>query len=256
MAKPLAVANSASTLSLRPAPTFALIIPTLREAANLHPLMERVRPSLDSLGLSYEIIVVDDDSRDGTEAIMKELARDDERIRLITRTGARGLCGAVMHGWQNTNAEVVGLMDSDLQHPPELLPQLWQALESGADVAVASRYIGQASEQGLSSLRHLVSRLAIWMMRPLQKPEIFVHDPLSGFFLVRRCCIEGLDLQPKGFKVLMEVLVRGKVRSAVEVPFRFDRRQAGISKAGFGVGVAYLKLLARLCKLRFSEKRS
>jgi dolichol-phosphate mannosyltransferase len=255
-ANPLPVADSENALSLCPSTKLALIIPTLREAANLRPLLRRVRPSLDSLGIPYEIIVVDDDSRDGTDIIVAELSREDERIRLITRTGARGLSGAVMHAWQNTKADVLGVMDSDLQHPPELLPQLWQALQSGADLVVASRYIGQARPEGLNIFRHSVSQLAIWMTWPLQRPGIFVHDPMSGFFLVRRSCIKDLGVQPQGFKVLLEILVRGEIHSAVEVPFRFDRRHAGLSKAGVAVGVAYLKLLARLWKLRFTGKRS
>jgi dolichol-phosphate mannosyltransferase len=255
-AKPLPVADSENALSLCPPAKFALIIPTLREAANLRPLMRRVRASLDSLGIPYEVIVVDDDSRDGTDAIVTEMSREDERIRLITRTRARGLSGAVMHGWQNTRAEILGVMDSDLQHPPELLPQLWQALQSGADLVVASRYIGQAPPQGLNFFRHFVSQLAIWMTWPLQRPSVFVHDPMSGFFLMRRSCIQDLTVQPQGFKVLLEILVRGNIHSALEVPFTFDRRHAELSKAGVAVGVAYLKLLARLWKLRFAGKHS
>jgi dolichol-phosphate mannosyltransferase len=253
-ATPLPIAHCENALSTCPSEKLALIIPTLREAANLRPLIERLRPSMDSLGIPYEIIVVDDDSRDGTDAIMSELSRDDERIRLITRTGVCGLSGAVMHGWRNSKAEVVGVMDSDLQHPPELLPQLWRALQVGADLVVASRYIGQASLHGLNMFRHIVSQIAIWMTWPLQRPGIFVHDPMSGFFLVRRSCIKDLAVQPEGFKVLLEILVRGDIHSVVEVPFNFDRRHGGRSKAGFGVATAYLRLLARLWKLRFTEK--
>jgi len=255
-AESLPIASSENALAVRRSAKLALIIPTLREAANLHPLMRRVRPSLDSLGIPYEIIVVDDDSRDGTDIIVAEFSRQDERIRLITRTGTRGLSGAVMHGWHNTKADVVGVMDSDLQHPPELLPQLWQTLQNGADLVVASRYVGQASPRGLNIFRHLVSQLAIWMTWPLQRPGIFVHDPMSGFFLVRRSCIDDLAVQPQGFKVLLEILVRGRIRSAVEVPFTFERRHAGVSKAGVAVAVAYLKLLARLGRFRLTGTHS
>jgi len=257
-ANPLLVTDSGSALSScsREKPALALIIPALREAANLRPLMQRVRPSLDSLGIPYEVIIVDDDSRDGTDAIVAELSEEDERVRLITRTGVRGLSGAVMHGWQNTTAEVLAVMDSDLQHPPELLPQLWRILQNGADLVVGSRYVGEASLRGWNVFRHLVSQLAIWATWPLQRPGIFVHDPMSGFFFVRRSCIGGLAVQPQGFKVLLEILVRGDIHTAVEVPFTFGRRHAGFSKAGVAVAAAYLKLLARLVKFRLSEKRN
>jgi dolichol-phosphate mannosyltransferase len=214
--------------------------------------MDRVRPTLDSLGIRYELIVVDDDSRDGTDEIMTDLARQDSRVRLLTRTGIRGLSGAAMHGWRNTDASVLGVMDSDLQHPPELLPQLWQALQGGADVVVASRYVQQASRRGFNLFRHFISQLAIWMTWPLQRPGILVHDPMSGFFLVRRSCIKDITVQPQGFKILLEILVRGDIHSAVEIPFTFDRRHAGLSKASVAVAAAYMKLLARLWRPRLS----
>ena len=254
-ANPVPMSDEEPSAWAFPSQKLALIIPTLREAANLGPLMERIRPSLDSLGIQYELIVVDDDSRDGTDAIVSALSRQDPRIRLLTRTGTRGLSGAVMHGWQNTDANVLGVIDSDLQHPPELLPHLWQALQDGADVAVGSRYVQQASRQGLNWFRHSVSQLAIWVTLPLQRPGILVHDPMSGFFLVRRSCVQDVDVQPDGFKILLEILVRGDIHSAVEVPFKFDRRHAGISKAGVPVAAAYIKLLARLWRLRLSENR-
>ena len=100
--------------------TLALVIPTLYEAGNIRPLLERARRTLDALGIPYELIVVDDDSRDGTDAIVDEFAGEDRRVRLLTRVGQRGLAGAVIHGWANTDASILGVMDADLQHPPEL----------------------------------------------------------------------------------------------------------------------------------------
>lgn len=228
----------------------ALVIPTLREAGNLRPLLTRIRQTLEPLGIRYELIVVDDDSQDGTEEIVEEIARRDPRVRLITRIGERGLAGAVIDGWAKTNAGIIGVMDADLQHPPELLAELWQTLQSGADLVVASRYAPQGSRPNWSRFRHLISQISIWMTLPLQRPGVRVSDPMSGFFLVRRSCIREITLQRQGFKILLEILVRGNISSAREVPFTFGHRQAGSSKASLTVGLDYLRLLARLWKER------
>jgi dolichol-phosphate mannosyltransferase len=196
------------------------------------------------------LIVVDDDSRDGINGIVSEIAARDRHVRILTRVGQRGLAGAVIHGWAHTDAGFLGVMDADLQHPPELLKDLWQGLEGGADVVVASRYASQGSRPNWNRWRHLLSQLAIWMTLPLQQPGVRVSDPMSGFFLVRRSAIEKLQLQQKGFKILLEILVCGNVKSAVEIPFTFGHRHAGRSKATLKVGLQYLLLLARLWKRR------
>jgi len=118
----------------------ALVIPTLREAANLPGLLADVRSVLDPVGIGYEIIVVDDDSRDGTEEIVSAIGDEDPRVRLLVRKGERGLSGAVLFGWRHTDATILGVMDADLQHPPELLPALVSAILSGNDMAIGSRY--------------------------------------------------------------------------------------------------------------------
>jgi dolichol-phosphate mannosyltransferase len=228
----------------------AIVIPTLREAGNIRELLERIQCTFDPLGVTYESIVVDDDSGDGIESLVKELSDKDPRIRLLIRKNARGLAGAIIHGWHNTDAGVLGVIDADLQHPPELLPQLWHALQSGADSVVASRYAPQSSRPSWSRFRHIVSQLAIWMAWPLQKPAIRVWDPMSGFFLVRRSCIETVQFQSEGFKILLEILARGKIGSVVEVPFKFGKRRAGKSKASTRVAMDYVRLLARLWKER------
>jgi dolichol-phosphate mannosyltransferase len=229
-----------------PEQKLALVIPTLYEAGNIRPLLERARSTLDALGIPYELIVVDDDSRDGIEAIVSEITREDRRVRLLTRVGQRGLAGAVIYGWANTDAGIVGVMDADLQHPPELLAQLWNGLGTGVDIVVASRYAPQGSRPNWNRLRHLLSQMAIWMTLPLQRSGVRVSDPMSGFFLVRRSAIQNLALQQQGFKILLEILVCGDIRSAVEIPFTFGNRQAGRSKASLRVGLEYLLLLARL----------
>jgi dolichol-phosphate mannosyltransferase len=218
----------------------------MREAGNIRRLLGRVRAALDCCDVAYEVIVVDDDSGDGIEPIVAEIAARDPRVRLVVRHGEHGLAGAVLRGWAETDAPLLGVMDADLQHPPELLPRLWAALEEGADLVVGSRYACGGSLQGWKPARHLVSRLAVWMTEPVQRGGLRARDPMSGFFVVRRACIEGIEFQPSGFKILLEILARAEICSVVEVPFNFGRRHAGQSKAGLRVAVDYLLLLVRL----------
>ncbi|HEU5334591.1 MAG TPA: polyprenol monophosphomannose synthase [Terriglobales bacterium] len=228
------------------APALALVVPTRREAANLSRVLERIRASLDPLKVSYEIIVVDDDSRDGTESIVQQVSAQDTRVRLLVRRGEHGLAGAISDGWKCSPAEVLGVIDADLQHPPELLPQLWEKLQSGYDLVIASRYAQPGSMRSWNPLRRAVSQAGVLLAQPLQRSAIQVKDPLSGFFLVRRHCLAGLNLQRQGFKLLLEILVRGKIASVAEVPFIFGTRQGGASKAGLSTGLHYFYLVARL----------
>ena len=223
-----------------------VVIPTLNEAGNIAAVLQRVRASLEPLGINYDITVVDDDSRDGTAQIVQEIAAQDPRVRLLVRRGERGLAGAVIYGWQHTDADLLAVMDADLQHPPELLPELCKALQQGYDIAVASRYVAEDAVKGWNPARRLVSMLGTWVTVPIQKRNIRVKDPLSGYFVVRRSCISGIPQHCQGFKILLEILVRGRIRSAAEVPFLFGLRNAGKSKASLKVALDYFSLLGRL----------
>jgi len=233
----------------------ALVVPTLNEAKNIGTVLRRVRDNLDSLRLDYELLVVDDDSADGTTQVVERLSAEDGRIRLLSRKGTKGLAGAVIFGWAHSDANLLGVIDADLQHPPELLPALLHAVGEGKDIAIASRYVNGEPEStsGWNPLRRLISMMSTWITMPLQRREIRVRDPLSGFFVFRRQCIEGLELQRQGFKLLLEILVRGNIRSVAEVPYQFGLRHAGDSKAGLRVGLDYLHLLGRLSRHAFSK---
>jgi dolichol-phosphate mannosyltransferase len=224
----------------------AVVVPTLCEAENIRVVLDRIRQSLEPLGFPYELLVVDDDSRDGIDTIVQEISETDPRVRLLVRKGERGLGGAVLYGWQHTDAEILGVIDADLQHPPELLPQLWKAVEAGNDVVLASRYAPRGGLDNWHPARHLLSRVAIWMTYPLQRPGISVKDPMAGFFMVRRSSLRNVDLHNRGFKILLEILVRADVRSVTEIPFTFGPRRAGASKANLRVGLDYFALLFRL----------
>ncbi len=228
----------------------AVVIPTLNEVGNIPTLIGRLQKALDPVTNDYELIFVDDDSQDGTADVVHDFASHDGRIRLLIREGQRGLAGAVIHGWHHTNATMLGVIDADLQHPPELMPQLREAILRGHDIAVASRYAdpnnGSVSEW--SKIRRLISRATTLATAPLQRPGVRVKDPMSGYFLVRRECIDGIDLQPQGFKILLEILVKGRLHSAIEVPYHFGLRHSGASKADIKVAIDYFSLLGKLSR--------
>ena len=229
-----------------PSETFALIIPTLNEGENIGPLLDSLQQMLEQVEISYEIVVVDDGSTDCTQEVVRGYALQDSRIRLLVREGQTGLAGAVLHGWAHSDAKLLGVMDADLQHPPELLPALLEKFSDGTDIVIASRYAAEDGVRGWNPIRAAISRLSTLATRPLLSNKLKVTDPMSGCFIVRRECIEGLQFQTKGFKLLLEILVRGKIRSVKEVPYHFGLRRAGKSKAGAAVAVHYVYLLGRL----------
>jgi dolichol-phosphate mannosyltransferase len=227
---------------------FALVVPTLNEEGNIERLLIAARNALNPLGLNYEIIVVDDNSSDRTPDIVRRCSLVDPRVRLLSRKGEKGLAGAVIHGWSNSDAELLGVIDADLQHPPELLPGLLGAMADGHDIAIASRYAGNDGVRGWNPVRIAISRATTWATVPFQRKAIRVKDPMSGFFIVRREAIDGLSFETKGFKLLLEILVRAHIRSAREIPFHFGRRHAGKSKAGTRVAFHFLHLLGKLSR--------
>jgi dolichol-phosphate mannosyltransferase len=231
---------------MRDEPKLALVVPTLKEAASVAAVLERARAALDAAAIPWEIVVVDDDSGDGTAEIVRRAARRDPRIRLLVRRAERGLSGAILHGWRSSRASILGAMDADGQHPPELLPSLIDQIRAGSDLAIASRYARGAALDGWSPLRRRISRASVRVSWPLIAAPIRPRDPLSGFFLVRRSCVEGVAFRTSGFKLLLEILVRGRVRAVSEVPIAFGRRKSGRSKAGGKVALDYVRLLASL----------
>jgi len=228
----------------------AIVIPTLNEAENIPQVINRLRNALETVTFNYELIVVDDDSKDGTSDVVRALSVHDPRVRLLVRKGQRGLSGAVIHGWKHTDATLLGIIDADLQHPPEILPQLLEAIQSGSDIAIASRYTSSKHDSvaDWNPVRHFISRCTTALTTPLQRKGLRVKDPMSGYFVVRRECIEGLNLQPQGFKILLEILVKGRMRNAAEIPYRFGLRHAGSSKADLKVALNYLSLLGKLSR--------
>jgi len=235
----------------------SLVVPTLNEAGNIDKLLTALTDALRETPYEYEIVVVDDGSTDGTAERVRDWTKRDARVRLFSRTGERGLAGAVLYGWSQSRANLLGVIDADLQHPPELLPELLKQTEH-ADIAIASRYARGQGTKGWNPIRAAVSRLSTLAASPLlSKKNLQVTDPMSGFFVIRRRSIEGLTFQTTGFKLLLEILVRGRIRTAREVPYQFGLRREGKSKASASVAFHYLHLLGRLSRdlvLRSSEQ--
>ena len=228
--------------------TFALVIPTLNEAGNIDKILGEATAALSKTEYEYEIAVVDDGSTDGTVDQVRSWSLRDPRIRLISRTGERGLAGAVLYGWSQCQADLLGVIDADLQHPPELLPKLLKETEK-SDIVIGSRYAQEDGVKGWNPIRALVSRLSTLAAAPLiSKKNLEVTDPMSGFFIIHRRCIQGLTFQTAGFKLLLEILVRGRIRKVREVPYHFGIRHAGQSKASASVAFHYLFLLTRLSR--------
>lgn len=221
-----------------------VVVPTFNEATNVVALLRRVDGALAGR-VDYEVVVVDDNSPDGTADVVRSL-QGAYPVRVIVRKNERGLASAVIEGFRQAQGEVVGVIDADLQHPPEKLPELLQKVREGADVVVASRYESGGAIEGWTLGRKIVSRgarLLAYLVTPSSRCS---RDPMSGFFLLRRSAIEGVDLRPIGYKILLEILVRGNVRSVASVPFSFADREAGQSKYGVSEQVNYLRHLARL----------
>lgn len=225
-------------------PDVSVVIPTRNEAANLHELLSRLFRALDEAGFAAEVIVADDASPDGTAGLAESLLGG--RGRVLRRTGRPGLAPAVIEGFGAAGADVLCVMDADLSHPPEAVPDLVRAVRGGADLAVASRYVPGGGVEGWPRRRRWMSRVACWMARPLTR----VRDATSGFFCLRRPVIEGVPLAAEGFKIGLEVFVKGKHARCVEVPYVFRDRRAGESKLGSRVMGHYLLQLARLAAWR------
>jgi dolichol-phosphate mannosyltransferase len=227
---------------------FSLIIPTYKEAKNIPKIVDQLSQLLDSqLVGDYELIVVDDNSPDDTWKVAQELTADYPQLRVMRRIQERGLSTAVIRGWQVARGEVLGVIDADLQHPPELLLQLWSQIQGGADLAVASRHVEGGGVSDWSIIRRFLSRGA-QMLGLILLPGVIgrVSDPMSGYFMVRRNCLVDRPLNPLGYKILIEVLGRGKIPGIGEVGYVFQERQAGESKVTWKQYVEYLQHLLRL----------
>ncbi|TGK22221.1 glycosyltransferase family 2 protein [Leptospira fluminis] len=210
-------------------PDVSVLIPTYNEAENINLIVGRVSNILKKE--NYEILIIDDNSPDGTWRIAEELGENDERIRIIRRMGEKGLSSAVMTGMASARGKYFVVMDADLQHDENILPQMIGDLSSGFDLAVGTRYASGGSVGKWSALRSLMSRFATWFARRFL--PIGVSDPMSGFFGLKKEVFDRVEnrMNPRGFKILLEILGRSKVALKVaEIPYIFRNRARGDSK--------------------------
>ncbi|MBE9010226.1 glycosyltransferase [Pseudanabaenaceae cyanobacterium LEGE 13415] len=227
---------------------FSLVVPTYNEGRNVEQVVRVLSSLLDhALPNNYELIIVDDDSPDRTWEIAQQMTAEFPNLRVMRRQDERGLSTAVIRGWQAARGEVLGVIDGDLQHPPEVLLKLIQAVQNGADLAVASRHVegGGTSDWGL--IRRVLSRGA-QLIGLVILPSVVgrVSDPMSGYFMVRRSAIADCLMNPLGYKILLEVLGRGRVDRLTEVGYVFQERQEGESKVTWRQYVEYLMHLGKL----------
>jgi len=222
----------------------SIIVPTYNEAENVRELIERVEASLK--GLDFEVIVVDDSSPDGTAEIAEELGKIYGNVKVVKRPRKMGLASAVLDGMKAAKHELIAVMDADLQHPPELLPKLLEKAREGYDIVVASRYVEGGGIEEWGFWRRLISRGATLLAHTLLPRTRGVKDPMSGFFVFRRGVVEGIELNPIGYKLLLEVLVKGRYEKVIEVPYVFKVRKRGKSKLGLKDILEYVMFLAKL----------
>jgi glycosyltransferase involved in cell wall biosynthesis len=241
--------REARVLSSTPTCKITVIVPTKNEAPNVEPLASKLAGVLGTLHSGrWELLFVDDSDDSTPEAI----AHLGAPVRMLHReAGDRrgGLGGAVKEGFVAAGGDVLAVMDGDLQHPPETLPVLVAPVIAGeADLAVGSRYGPSAGHvTGLAGpWRRAVSIACRWLVHmavPRSRP---VEDPLSGLFALDRRVVEGVALSPDGFKILLEVLARGRWQSVRNVHYAFGRRHAGSSKANVRVGLSFVRHLLKL----------
>lgn len=228
------------------------MLPTFKEKENIRPVATTIARVLSKARIRFEIIVVDDNSPDGTAAEARKLP-ERCNARVFVRKKERGLAGAILFGFMKARYEVVGVTDADGQHPPEVLPRMYAEIENGAEYAIGSRHAkGGSFESGLPFHRQLVSIGATALARPLT--GFRTKDIVSGFFLTKKKHVldNTHEYKAVGYKLLLELLVKKPGRS-VEVPIEFKERKKGKTKLDSREILAYLRLLAHLYAWRASK---
>lgn len=227
----------------------SLVLPTYNEAENITGVIELIFAVLEKHSLEGEVIIVDDDSPDGTWEIAEKL-RNKYNIKVLRRLNKRGLSSAVIDGFRLATGDIIGVMDADLSHPPEKIPELLDPIiSSTSDIAIGSRYVEGGRIENWPLHRKVSSKIAALFVRGLTN----VKDPMAGFFFLRRGVIEGLTLSPQGFKIGLEILVKSRCKNVAEVPIIFRDRRYGESKLGLSVILEDFLHIARLYLIRYMD---
>ena len=230
----------------------SVIVPTYKEAENIPSLAERIDRAMATMNRPYELIIVDDDSGDGTDKCVRDLASAGFPVSLIGRKDERGLSSAVIRGFQEAKGRYLVCMDADLSHPPEAIPALVRSLdEPGVDFALGSRYVpGGSTDEDWGIFRWLNSKVATWLAVPFTR----VKDPMSGFFALKRDVFQRAeDLNPIGYKIGLELIVKCRCGKTREIPIHFAKRQFGESKLSLVQQLNYIRHLRRLANFKYGD---
>ena len=217
----------------------SLIIPTYNEKENIKKLLPQLKKEFDLHQIDAEIIFVDDNSPDGTGQVLDELKEEGQNIKVIHRAGKSGLSSAVLEGFRGASGEVLAVIDADLSHPVEMIAEMYRKIVAGASMVIGSRYVPGGRIEGWGIYRKLLSKGATFFARIF----VDVKDPMSGFFMFRREIIRGKEINPKGFKILLDILVKSDFKNIAEIPITFINRTEGVSKAGIGEVIFFLQNL-------------
>jgi dolichol-phosphate mannosyltransferase len=227
-----------------------MVVPTFNEREGIAELTRTLFAACAQHGLHLELVIVDDNSPDGTGAVADELATQ-HCVHVIHRSGKLGLGTAVVAGFAAASADVVGVMDADFSHPPALVPRMLATFKAtSADIVVASRYVPGGSTPNWPFARRMLSRVACLLAQPLTP----IRDAASGFFLIRRDIARDVEIQAGGFKICLELLVRAWPRRLVEMPYQFDDRELGESKMSLREAAGYLVQLRDLYWLMLRDR--
>jgi dolichol-phosphate mannosyltransferase len=230
---------------------FSFVVPTYNEAGGIERLIRSLSDVFAQHDLDGEIIVVDDNSPDGTGQIVDRLA-PTLPVRCLHRPGKMGLSSGVIDGWKfaRPDSEALGAMDADFSHDIRIVPQMVKALEEGYGLAVGSRYVVGGGITNWPWKRIVTSKVACMLAQPLTR----IKDITSGYFLVRRDAIQDVDLDPIGFKIGLEVIAKAHYGKAIEVPYVFTDRVVGESKLNQKEILNYIKQLRKLYAARLFPK--
>lgn len=221
----------------------SIIVPTYNERDNINILFDRIDNRLKNI--KYEIIVVDDNSTDGTIEVANKLV-GKYPARLIVRTDVKGLASAVAEGFKHANGNIFVVMDADLQHPPEKIMEMLDEINKGADIVIGSRYEDEKGFGNFNPIRKIISKGANFFARMLFHRLSNIKDIQSGFFALKRDVVNGVNLDPIGYKILLEILIVGNYHNIKEISFKFAERKNGYSKLGVGTIADYIHHLMRL----------
>ena len=219
----------------------SLIIPTYNEKENISKLISKINEQFCKNEIEGEIVVVDDNSPDGTGEILEELKKENQNLKIIHRKGKLGLSSAVLDGFKIAQGNVLGVMDADLSHPTEKINEMYQIVSNDADLVVGSRYVKGGRIEGWNLYRKILSKGATFLARVF----VNVKDPMSGFFMIKKEFVLDKEINSDGFKILLELLIKTNLKNVVEVPILFTNRVEGKSKAGIKEIIYYLKNLTK-----------